>query len=156
LIDGRPALEVHVEFFERLMGAGSVSASIQGEWADRCRALSLSTRWVPADPDAPALDSLKRMIAASPLSRSFVLHVDMLVHDAAVYRRLWETEGEAVVPMSRGRRGHPVLLGPAALAEVSALDGLTGRLDVYLRGRNVAEVEVEDAAVLVNANEARP
>lgn len=152
--EGRPLLEQHLEFFRGLLGPGALSVAIQPEWRERCAALSGDVVWVDADADAPPLDTLQRLIAASPAERSFVLHVDMPVFDAAVYRALWASEAHAAVPLHAGRRGHPVLLSPQALAEVAGLDAASERLDNYLRLRRADAVPVDSPLVLANLNEA--
>ena len=151
--EGRTLLEAHLDFFRELVGPDGLSVSIQEDWRARCAALSPGTVWVAADPDASPLDSLQRLIAASPPARSFVLHVDMPVFDAAVYEALWKADGEAAVPSFGGRRGHPVLLAPSALAELSALDAAKDRLDAWLRARRASEVPVATEQVLRNLNE---
>ena len=151
---GKPLLQEHLEFFGRRLGAESVSASIQARWEERCRALSPSTTWVAADPDAAPLNSLQKLIAASPEARSFILHVDMPVFDFGVYEELWAADGDAVVPVFDGRRGHPVLLSARALAQVSALDARKDRLDVWLRGHGALDVPVSTDLIFRNHNEA--
>lgn len=151
---GKPLLQEHLEFFGRRLGPESVSASIQAEWGERCRALSPSTTWVAADPDAAPLDSLQKLIAASPMTRSFILHVDMPVFDFGVYEELWAADGDAVVPVFDGRRGHPVLLSPQALDGVATLNAAKDRLDAWLRTRHVREVPVTTDIIFRNHNEA--
>jgi CTP:molybdopterin cytidylyltransferase MocA len=108
--------------------------------------------WIAADPDAAPLASLQALLAATPRSRSFILHVDMPVFDLRVWTALAAAGGDAV-PAFEGRRGHPVLLSAAALDEVSRLDAETERLDVFLRGRKIAEVPVATDVILANLNE---
>jgi molybdenum cofactor cytidylyltransferase len=151
---GKPLLAEHLEFFGRRLGPAAVSAAIQAEWTERCRALSQETVWVPADPDASPLDSLQKLIAASPAVRSFVLHVDMPVFDSAVYETLWSESADAVVPVFDGRRGHPVLLSPSALAAIAELDSKKDRLDAWLRTRHVLEAAVSTDVIFRNLNEA--
>jgi molybdenum cofactor cytidylyltransferase len=105
------------------------------------------------DPDVSALSSLQRVIEASPKTRSFILHVDMPIFETSVYEALWKTSGEAVVPVFAGRRGHPVLLSPAVLAEISRLDSSKDRLDVFLRSRGAVEVPVLTEIIHRNLNE---
>jgi CTP:molybdopterin cytidylyltransferase MocA len=152
-VAGKPLLQDHVEFFSRRLGAASLSIAIQPDWLDRCRALSGATTWVTADPDAYPLDSLQRLIKASPLVRSFVLHVDMPVFDVSVYETLWDETGDAIVPVFDGRRGHPVLLSPSALEEITKLDSKVDRLDVWLRSKHVLEVPVSTDVIFKNINE---
>jgi CTP:molybdopterin cytidylyltransferase MocA len=149
---GKPLLQQHAEFFARRFGAAALSVAIQAEWTERCRALAPQAAWAAADPDAAPLDSLQRLIAASPAARSFVLHVDMPVFDAAVYETLWAESGDAVVPVFDGRRGHPVLLSASALAEIAKLDPKRDRLDVWLRSRHVLEVPVSTDVIFRNHN----
>jgi molybdenum cofactor cytidylyltransferase len=151
--DGTTLLEAHLNFFRGFMAPSDISITIQNEWGDRCRAISPETIWVSADPDASPLDSLQRLIAASPMVRSFVLHVDMPVFELSVYESLWNAEGDAVVPAFEGRRGHPVLLSPEALNDIKLLDPLTARLDSWLRQRKATEVSVNANVILRNDNE---
>lgn len=151
--EGKTLLEAHLDFFAGLLGAGALSIAVQREWLPRCAGLSRETAWVAADPDATPLASLQRLIEDSGSARSFILHVDMPVFEPAVYEALWAAAGDAAAPVFEGRRGHPVLLAPSVLAEISRLDPAAGRLDVFLRNRPVAEVPVATAAVLRNLNE---
>lgn len=146
-------LGAHLRFFDGFLGPGALSVSIQEEWRLRCVALSAKTTWVVADPEASPLSSLRRLIAASPPVRSFVLHVDMPVFAKAVYEALSEVCGHAVVPVHGGRRGHPVLLSASALDEVSRLDPSRDRLDVFLRGGAAVEVPVATGLIHRNLNE---
>jgi CTP:molybdopterin cytidylyltransferase MocA len=151
--EGKTLLEAHLDFFRGLVGPEGLSVAIQEDWRPRCEALSPRTTWVAADPAAAPLDSLQRLIAASPAARSFVLHVDMPIFDAGVYEALWKTGAEAAAPVFGGSRGHPVLLSPASLGAVALLDAAKERLDVWLRGRRVVEAPVATDAIHLNANE---
>lgn len=150
---GKSLLEEHLSFFGRRLGASSLSVAIQPEWTERCRALSKDALWVPADADASPLDSLQRLIAASPKVRSFVLHVDMPVFDTAIYESLWSANAEIVVPTFDGRRGHPVLLSPSALNEITTLDSKVDRLDLWMRSKHALEVSVSTDLIFKNLNE---
>jgi CTP:molybdopterin cytidylyltransferase MocA len=152
--DGTTLLEAHLDFFRGLFGASRISVAIQEEWRERCAALSPETTWVAADPDASPLDTLQKLIAASPAELSFVLHVDMPVFDRGVYEALLRCEGFAVVPSFDGRRGHPVLLTAEALTHLSLLDPAKDRLDVWLKERGAEEVCVAVPSVHLNLNEA--
>jgi len=154
LYHGHSLLEAQLEFLRGLVGAAGISVAIQEEWRARCAELSPKTLWVAADADAPPLDSLQRLVAASPAARSFVLHVDMPIFEREVYEALWRAEGDAVAPVHGKRRGHPVLLGEAALVELARLDPAKDRLDAYLRARAVAEVAVASDVVHRNLDEA--
>jgi CTP:molybdopterin cytidylyltransferase MocA len=93
------------------------------------------------------------LISSSPESRSFVLHVDMPVFHEAIYESLWNTPGDAVVPVFDGRRGHPVLLSASALNEIKRLDPATGRLDSWLRHFKAVEVPVGNGEIHRNMNQ---
>lgn len=149
---GKPLLQEHVEFFSRRFDSGALSVAIQSDWLEKCRALSKDVCWVPAEPLAAPMDSLQRLVKASPSMRSFVLHVDMPVFDVSVYELLWAAEGDAVVPVFDGHRGHPVLLSPKALNEISRLDASTARLDVWLHENHVVEVSVPTDIIFKNLN----
>jgi CTP:molybdopterin cytidylyltransferase MocA len=149
---GKTLLEAQLGFLATVTAPENVDIAIQAEWLERCRALSPRVNWVGADPDASPLASLQALLAASPRARSFVIHVDMPVFDVKVWRALEAAPGDAV-PVHEGRRGHPVLLTPETLDEAAKLDAGVDRLDVFLRGRTVAEVPVSTDVILANLNE---
>jgi molybdopterin-guanine dinucleotide biosynthesis protein A len=151
---GKTLLEVQLDFFRGLVGPAGISVAIQDEWRERCVKLSPETVWAAANPDSTPLDSLQRLIAASPSARSFVLHVDMPVFGRSIYESLLNATGDAVVPTFDGHRGHPVLLSPVALDEIKRLDPVTGRLDSWLRKTHTIEVAVSTDAIFRNMNEA--
>lgn len=150
--EGTTLLEAQLAFFRGLVGQ-NMSIAIQPDWLERCSALSSEVVWVPVDPDASPLSSLQGLIAASPAARSFVLHVDMPIFLREVYEDLWKVSADAVAPAFEGRRGHPVLLSPKALDEISRLDPKTDRLDHWLRGHHVAEAPVSTGVIHLNLNE---
>jgi molybdenum cofactor cytidylyltransferase len=152
--EGKTLLEAHLAFFGGLLGADSISVSIQEEWRARCAGLSTRASWVAADPDAYPLHSLQRLIRSSPPRRSFVLHVDMPVFSPDVYVALLAANADAAVPVFNGKRGHPVLLSPKSLEEIARLDPARDRLDAWLRSRDVAEIPVATDAIFRNMNEA--
>ena len=147
-------LEAHLDFFGRLVGPRALSVAIQPEWRSRCFKLSRETVWVDADPDGQAMDSLRLLIAGSPQARSFVLHVDMPIFDAALYESLWAASADAVAPAFGGRRGHPVLLSAALLERLGRPDPSCERLDLFLRARPVLEIAADSALIHRNMNEA--
>jgi len=81
--------------------------------------------------------------------RFFVLPGDMPLVRPRVYRKLLAAEAEVVVPIFRGRRGHPVLLQgnliPALLDEP-----LTSSLGRFIARRACAAVEVDDLGILAD------
>lgn len=152
-VDGKPALARHLEGLLPLFAGAS--ASVQADWLDRCRALSARVRWVPVDPDLPALASVQALVRSRPTDEpGFLYHVDMPVFQAALFEALLAGLAgvEACVPVHEGRRGHPVLLSPSLYGPLAALDPAQDRLDEFLRSRRVAEVKTPDAAVLENRN----
>lgn len=151
--EGKTLLEAHLDFFGKLIGPSAVSVSIQPEWRARCEKLSSKAIFVDADPDASPLDSLQRLIKASPPARSFILHVDMPIFETAIYESLWNMTGDAVLPVFNGHRGHPVLAEKSYLAKISALHSMSGRLDTFLRQSDVAEVPVRTPLIHRNLNE---
>ena len=152
--NGKPLLEAHLGFFRDLVGGARISIAIQEEWRSRCQALSPESIWVAADPDAHPIDSLQKLIIASPAARAYVLHVDMPVFDKSVYEALWKTSADVVTPTFGGRPGHPVLLSPQALAEISSLDSAKARLDVWIHGHaDKATAPVSTDAIFLNMNE---
>jgi molybdenum cofactor cytidylyltransferase len=64
----------------------------------------------------------------------------------------WDGAASAVVPVSEGRRGNPVLLARTLFGEVSALRG-DGGAGAFLRTRgDVLEWRVDEAAVLADVD----
>lgn len=151
---GKTLLEAQLGFLATVTAPENVDIAIQGEWLERCRALSPRVNWVAADPEGTPLMSLQALLAATPRARSFILHVDMPVFDLRVWRALEAAPGDAV-PVYEGRRGHPVLLTAEALDEVRELDPRSGRLDEFLRRRAVVERPVNTDVIFANLNEAR-
>lgn len=154
--DGRPLLENQLEFLLSRFRPDEISISIQQDWLERCRALSVGVRWIAVDPDAPALASLIALLPGAP-DWAYLYHVDMPVWEPALFdllaARAAEDQGlEAVVPTYEGRGGHPVLLAPAAIAALEKLDPSKHRLDQWLRERRVARVATELSCVVENWN----
>ncbi len=154
---GKTLLEAQLGFLATVTAPENIDIAIQGEWLERCRALSTRVNWIAADPDGSPLASLQALLAAlphaTPRGRSFILHVDMPAFDLRAWRALEAAPGDAV-PVYEGRRGHPVLLSAETLDAVARLDPAAGRLDEFLRGRTVAEVPVNTDVILANLNEA--
>lgn len=147
--DGRTLLERQLDFLVPRFGAKEVFVSVQEPWLPRCRALAADVRWIAVDPDAEAIDSLRDLArAAGTPDWTFVHHVDMPVWEPAVFDALRPGDFDAAAPRFEGRRGHPVLLSPGA---AGALETMT-RLDVWLRGRRVREVDVPFPCVRENWN----
>lgn len=149
---GKTMLEVQLGFLATVTAPENIDIAIQGEWLERCRSLSPRVNWVAADPEGTALGSLQALLAASPRSNGFVIHVDMPVFDLRVWKALEAAGGDAV-PVHEGRRGHPVLLTAETLDAVACLNPATGRLDGFLRGKTVAEIPVNTDVIFANLNE---
>ena len=149
---GKTLLEAQLGFLATVTAPENIDIAIQGEWLERCRTLSPVVSWIAADPDGAPLASLQALLAGTPRGRSFITHVDMPVFDLRVWKALEAVNGDAV-PVHEGRRGHPVLLSAATLAEVAKLDPVQDRLDVFLRGRNITEVKVNTDVIFANLNE---
>jgi len=149
---GKTLLEAQLGFLATVTAPENVDIAIQGEWLERCRMLSPRVNWVAADPDGTPLRSLQTLMQATARGRAFVLHVDMPVFDLRVWKALEAVNGDAV-PVHQGRRGHPVLLSAATLDEVAKLDPVNDRLDVFLRGRTIKEVNVNTDVIFANLNE---
>jgi CTP:molybdopterin cytidylyltransferase MocA len=155
---GRPLLERQLDFLRGLFPAPSIAVSIQADWLERCRALEPAAVWVPVDAEAPALTSVLALARALPLTRpAFLYHVDMRAWEAEVFGILAERGAaggaDAVVPVEGGRRGHPVLLLPQIEDGLLVLDPERDRLDVWLRSRSLAEMEVPCPCIHDNWNE---
>lgn len=159
---GVPLLERQVGFLTSLFDPKAVSVSIQQAWLDRCRALSADVRWVPVDPDLPALGALQSLLQqAHTDSWTFVYHVDMPLWERGLFESLSRAASEAgsagaVVPVRDGRGGHPVLLGPALAGQVISADPLEDRLDRLLSRSLVHRVDAPFACIHENWNEVIP
>jgi len=72
--------------------------------------------------------------------------------DTDILNALLETEGDVVVPVQNGRRGHPVCFSGRLLAELRAVSEDAEGLRAVVRRHPVTEVEVTSAAVFWNLN----
>jgi CTP:molybdopterin cytidylyltransferase MocA len=153
-------LQRQLEFLGECLPTAAVAVSIQADWADRCRALSVGVRWVKVDPEAPALASVLALSSSLPMDRwTFLFHVDMRVWEPGLFELLAQgipdAEGqglEAFVPTHAGKRGHPVLLSPVLKVPLAELDPARDRLDLWLRSRRVREVAVSYPCIRDNWN----
>jgi len=158
--EGRTLLESQLLFLTDLFDPASIAVSIQEPWLDRCRCLDARVRWVPVDPDLPAMAALLALMSASPLDQwAFLHHVDMPVWEEGLFRALSdrvpiaEAVGtEAVVPVEGGKGGHPVLLSPALGEALGGLDASKDRLDLWLATRKVKRVELPFPCIHENWN----
>lgn len=152
--DGKTLLQRHLDLHPNAV------VSIQPDWVDRCRAISLSATFVPVNPDLPAFASLHAMLRfVAPKGPAFVLHVDQPVWDRGLFDALaaaFPPGTPAAVPTYKGRRGHPALLSREILEAALALDPLKGRLDVLLRERGAVEVPLPYEAAVADWNLGAP
>lgn len=161
---GGTLLESQIRFLTGVCEPSRIAVSVQAEWLERCRAVNRDVRWVAADPDAPAMSSIKVLLAALPLeSWTFLHHVDMPVWEKGLFDLMAERTAraerdglEAVVPIYKGREGHPVLLSPVLRGPLEALDPVKGRLDHFLDTRRTDRMETDCACVRQNWNEEIP
>jgi molybdopterin-guanine dinucleotide biosynthesis protein A len=161
-VEGRPLLERQVAFATTLFEARAVAVAIQAEWLDRCRQLHDHVRWVPTDPDLPALASLLELLRKLPLTQwGFVWHVDMPVWHRHLFEELARAaqaappDVDAVLPTFENRGGHPLLLSPRATASLTRLDAQRDRLDHWQHQHHVLRVAVSDPAIHLNWNHRR-
>lgn len=158
--EGMTLLERQLGFLLQRFAARNIAVSIQDGWEERCRKLNPDVKWVPEDPAASPLAALQALLKASPLGEwGFVYHVDMPVWEDGLFERLAaelpvspRRGAEAIVPVFKGRKGHPVLLSPELHQPLMALDPAKDRLDFFLRSREEAAVEVSFPCVLENWN----
>lgn len=137
---------------------------MQADWLARCAQIHRAIRWVPVDPDAPALAALQALLKAAPLERwAFLHHVDMPVWEEGLFAQLesaaeraQEAGAEAVIPVCRGRAGHPIVLASKLSAAIEALEPSSERLDAWLKSRKACRVDVPFACVLDNWNAGAP
>jgi len=81
--------------------------------------------------------------------RFFVHPGDMPLVRPRVYRRLLATAAEVVVPVCRGRRGHPVLLRGGLIPGLLA-EPLASSLGRFIARQTVAEVETDEQGILAD------
>jgi molybdenum cofactor cytidylyltransferase len=98
------------------------------------------------------LTSIQTGIRLIRAPRFFLHPGDMPLVKASVYQKLLAVQAEIVVPLCRGRRGHPVLLAgrliPELLAE--ALDSSLGR---FIGRRGSETVEVDDPGIFTDLDD---
>lgn len=160
--NGKPLIQRQLDFLVGLFRPDSVYVSIQKDWLERCRKLNPDVHWVPEAEDS-ALGALTALLKESPRDKwGFVYHVDMPVWERPLFERLVselpsaQSEGlDAIAPTFGGKKGHPVVLSPAAQGAVLKLDPGTDRLDHWLRTRKESTVEVPFACIHDNWNDKR-
>ena len=92
--------------------------------------------------------------AAMPADAVFVFLADMPAIPPTIASRLAQrlmSDVDAVAPIWRGRRGHPVLFGPAVLSKLASFSADEGARGVLAHlGERLALVEAPDAGVLLD------
>jgi len=101
---------------------------------------------------AGMLTSIQAGIRLVRAPRFFLLPGDMPLVHVRVYHKLLAVPGEIVVPLCRGRRGHPVLISgrliPGLLDE--ACDSSLGR---FIGRHGAATVEVDDPGICTDLDD---
>jgi len=95
--------------------------------------------------------SIQAGLARVQAPRAFLTPGDYAFIAPAVYDRMLQVQAEVVIPTYRGKKGHPVLLGQIAIAEILALPG-DAILRDYIQGRGFAALEVEDDGILLDVD----
>jgi molybdenum cofactor cytidylyltransferase len=98
---------------------------------------------------AGMLTSIQAGIRLVRAPRFFLLPGDMPLVDARVYRQLLAVPAEIVVPLCRGRRGHPVLISGRLIPRLldEAPDSSLGR---FIGRHGSATVEVDDPGIFTD------
>lgn len=98
------------------------------------------------------LTSIQAGIRQVCAPRFFLLPGDMPLVKAHVYRTLLAVKAEIVVPVCRGRRGHPVLLAGRLIPELLAepADSSLGR---FIRRRGAETIEVDDPGIYTDLDD---
>jgi molybdenum cofactor cytidylyltransferase len=95
------------------------------------------------------LTSVQTGIRLVRAPRFFLLPGDMPLVRVAVYQKLLASRAEIVVPVCRGRRGHPVLLASRLIPELLA-EPLSSSLGRFIGRRGFAAVEVDDPGIFTD------
>lgn len=145
LWQGRPLLELQIEFLLKIFKPEEIAVSIQPDWHLDIKGI----HWVAVDPEAPPLASLQALLKALPLTQwGYVYHVDMPVWEPKLFEM--RADAEAVIPAFNGKRGHPVALAPTDA--IGALNPQHDRLDHWLRERKTVTLELPYPCICENWN----
>lgn len=93
--------------------------------------------------------SVQAGVAHVRASRFFLQPGDVPLIGSAVYARMLAEEADVVVPVFRGRRGHPVLLSGATVPEILA-QPVDSTLRRYIEAKGYEAVEVDDEGILLD------
>jgi molybdenum cofactor cytidylyltransferase len=91
--------------------------------------------------------SVQAGLAQVEAERAFLTPGDYALISPTVYDHMLKLEAEIVIPTHKGTKGHPVLLGQTAIAEILALPS-DAILRDYIQVKGFATVEVEDDGIL--------
>jgi molybdenum cofactor cytidylyltransferase len=95
--------------------------------------------------------SVQAGLARVQAPRAFLTPGDYAFIAPTVYDRMLQVQAEIVLPTYRGKKGHPVLLGQTAIAEILALPG-DAILRDYIQGRGFAALAVEEDGILLDVD----
>jgi molybdenum cofactor cytidylyltransferase len=98
--------------------------------------------------------SIRAGLARVDAERAFLTPGDYALLSPAVYEQMLQVEAEIVVPTYKGQKGHPVLLGQAAIDEILALDR-DAILRDYIQAKGFARIEVDDDGILLDVDTPR-
>lgn len=155
--EGKTMLRRQLDFLLGRTSPENIAVTIQEAWSERCETLNARVHWVAEDPEGSPLHALQTLLRKAPFKGwSFLYHVDMPVWEESVFSALEAeiSEGtEAIIPLFKGRGGHPVLLSEGSRSAAAELDPQSDRLDHWLRSRTVKRIETGREAVVKNLNE---
>jgi molybdenum cofactor cytidylyltransferase len=95
--------------------------------------------------------SVQAGLARVQAARAFLTPGDHALVSPAVYDRMLQVPAEIVIPTYKGKKGHPVLLGRTAIAEILALPG-DAILRDYIQAQGYIALEVEDDGILLDVD----
>ena len=93
--------------------------------------------------------SVQAGLARVQARRAFLTPGDYALISPAVYDQMLQVQAEIVIPTYRGKKGHPVLLGQTAIAEIIALPR-NAILRDYIQAKGFAPLEVKDDGILLD------
>ncbi len=154
-------LERQIRFLLGRFSPERIAVTIQTDWKERCSNIHREVRWTPEDPEASPLHALQTLMRTAPFDGwSFLYHVDMPVWEDGIFERLERRasdaeKADAILPVHKGKGGHPVLLSASSREAIAGLDPEKDRLDHWLRKQKVERLEGFPAVVHENWNEGR-
>jgi molybdenum cofactor cytidylyltransferase len=92
--------------------------------------------------------SIRTGVAHLDTGRFFICLADLPLVRRELFEALLRLEAEVVVPVHLGRRGHPVLLGPAVAGRILETDPATGIMREIIREFPVHELPWYDDTIL--------